>query len=87
MISIKQNGEFIPKMKMSNNIEKSTLPSKKGIARIYSNEQMIFDLIFLEEEEEEIRKMLSSKKKKIHNLPPLQENMFKEIKTYKTSNF
>ncbi|QMU99390.1 nicotinate phosphoribosyltransferase [Borrelia sp. A-FGy1] len=86
MISINQNGEFIPKMKISNNIEKSTLPSTKGIARVYSNEQMIFDLIFLKEEEEEIKEILSSKKK-LTIYHPLQENMFKEIKTYENFEF
>ncbi|AGT27577.1 nicotinate phosphoribosyltransferase [Borrelia miyamotoi] len=86
IISIQQNNEFIPKMKISNNIDKTTLPSQKGIARIYSNGQMIFDLIFLKEEEEEIKEMLSSKKKFII-FHPIQENIFKEIKTYESFEF
>ncbi|WKC58178.1 nicotinate phosphoribosyltransferase [Borrelia sp. P9F1] len=86
MISIDQNESFIPKMKISNNIEKSTLPSQKRIVRIYSDEQMIFDLIFLKEEEEEIRKMLNLKQKfTIHH--PLQENVFKAIKSYESFEF
>ncbi|AHH10821.1 Nicotinate phosphoribosyltransferase [Borrelia coriaceae ATCC 43381] len=86
MISIQQNDKFIPKMKITNNIEKATLPSQKGIVRIYSNSQMIFDLIFLKEEEEEIKEMLSLKKKfKIFH--PLQDNIFKEIKTYESFEF
>ncbi|AWG42990.1 nicotinate phosphoribosyltransferase [Candidatus Borreliella tachyglossi] len=86
MISINKDGKFISKMKMSNNIEKSTLPSQKGIARVYSNEQMIFDLIFLKEEEEEIKAMLNLKKK-LTIFHPLQENIFKEIKTYESFEF
>ncbi|APR65067.1 nicotinate phosphoribosyltransferase [Borrelia anserina] len=86
MISIQQNGNFIPKMKISNNIDKATLPSEKGVVRIYSNEQMIFDLIFLKEEEEEIKKMLSSKKK-FTIFHPTQENILKKIKTYESFEF
>ncbi|UER67787.1 nicotinate phosphoribosyltransferase [Borrelia sp. BU AG58] len=86
MISIKKNGEFIPKMKISNNIEKSTLPSHKRIVRVYSDEQMIFDLIFLKEEEEEVKKILNSRKKfTIYH--PLQENVFKTIASYETFEF
>ncbi|WP_024653412.1 nicotinate phosphoribosyltransferase [Borrelia persica] len=86
MISIEKNGEFVPKMKISNNIDKATLPSQKGIARIYSNEQMIFDIIFLKEEEEEIKKMLNLKKQ-FTIFHPTQDNIFKEIKTYDSFEF
>ncbi|ANF34090.1 nicotinate phosphoribosyltransferase [Borrelia turicatae] len=86
MTSIQQNGKFIPKMKMSNNINKATLPSQKGVVRIYSNEQMIFDLIFLKEEEEEIKKMLSLKKE-FTIFHPIQDNTLKEIKTYESFEF
>ncbi|AHE62946.1 nicotinate phosphoribosyltransferase [Borrelia parkeri] len=86
MTSIQQNGKFIPKMKISNNINKATLPSQKGVVRIYSNEQMIFDLIFLKEEEEEIKKMLSLKKE-FTIFHPIQDNTFKEIKTYESFEF
>ncbi|UGQ17679.1 nicotinate phosphoribosyltransferase [Borrelia sp. RT1S] len=86
MISIDQNGRFVPKMKISNNIEKSTLPSQKRIVRIYSDDQMIFDLIFLKEEEEEIKKMLNlGQKFTIYH--PLQENVFKAIKSYESFEF
>ncbi|AHH12658.1 Nicotinate phosphoribosyltransferase [Borrelia hermsii YBT] len=86
MISIQQNGKFIPKMKISNNVDKATLPSQKGVVRIYSNAQMIFDLIFLKEEEEEIKEMLNLKKK-FTIFHPIQDNIFKEIKTYESFEF
>ncbi|BCR22045.1 nicotinate phosphoribosyltransferase [Borrelia sp. HM] len=86
LISIQQDGQFIPTMKISNNTEKITLPSQKGIARIYLNGQMIFDLIFLKEEEEEIKEMLSLKKK-FTIFHPIQENIFKEIQTYDNFEF
>ncbi|WP_024654895.1 nicotinate phosphoribosyltransferase [Borrelia hispanica] len=86
MISIQQNGKFIPKMKISNNIDKATLPSQKGVVRIYSNNQMIFDLIFLQEEEEELKKILNLKKQ-FTIFHPTQDNTFKEIKTYDSFEF
>ena len=86
LISIQQDGKFTPAMKISNNIEKITLPSQKGIARIYSNGQMIFDLIFLKEEEEEIKEMLSLKRK-FTIFHPIQENIFKKIQTYDNFEF
>ncbi|AHH03629.1 Nicotinate phosphoribosyltransferase [Borrelia nietonii YOR] len=86
MISIQQNGKFIPKMKISNNVDKATLPSQKGVVRIYSDAQMIFDLIFLKEEEEEIKEMLNLKKK-FTIFHPIQDNIFKEIKTYESFEF
>nr|ABP88163.1 putative nicotinate phosphoribosyltransferase [Borrelia lonestari] len=86
LISIQQNGKFIPKMKISNNVEKTTLPSQKGIARIYLNGQMIFDLIFLKEEEEEIKEILNLKKN-FTIFHPIQENIFKKIQTYDNFEF
>ncbi len=86
MISIEKNGKFIPKMKISNNIEKSTLPDQKEVARIYLNGQMIFDFIFLKEEKDKIKDHLSLRKE-FTIFHPIQENVFKIIKQYDDFEF
>ncbi|AJA90426.1 nicotinate phosphoribosyltransferase [Borreliella chilensis] len=86
MISIEKNGEFIPKMKISNNTEKSTLPAQKELVRIYSNGQMSFDLIFLKEEKDKIKAHLASRKE-LTIFHPIQENVFKTIKQYDDFEF
>ncbi|PRQ90088.1 nicotinate phosphoribosyltransferase [Borreliella burgdorferi] len=86
MISIEKNGKFIPKIKISNNAEKSTLPDQKEVARIYLNDQMILDFIFLKEEKDKIKDHLNLRKE-FTVFHPIQDNIFKIIKQYDDFEF
>ncbi len=52
LVAVKQDGKFIPKIKISENIEKITNPGKKKLWRIYSKETGygLADLLTLEDE-------------------------------------
>jgi len=53
LVAEKENGQFIPKIKISENPEKITTPGCKKVVRFYSNNtnKVILDLIMLEDEE------------------------------------
>lgn len=52
LVSVFENGEEIPKIKLSENIEKITIPCSKKVVRLYSNEtgKAIADLLMLADE-------------------------------------
>ena len=53
LVAVKEGDEFVPKIKISENIEKITNPGKKKVYRIYSKKTgyAIADLLTLEDEE------------------------------------
>ncbi len=49
--ALKSNGDWLPKMKLSDNVTKTTLPGRKGLYRFYdTNNKAIADLITLHDE-------------------------------------
>jgi len=51
----------IPVIKVSNNIEKTTIPGKKNVIRFYESDTPLCDLILLEEEMKDITEKINSK--------------------------
>ena len=60
LVARKDNGTYIPSIKVSNNPEKTTNPHIKNIIRLYDEEYMIGDLIFLEKDKKNIMKKAES---------------------------
>lgn len=48
--ALKENGTWLPKMKLSDNVEKTTLPGIKGLYRFYQNGKALADVITLKDE-------------------------------------
>ncbi|NMA05505.1 MAG: nicotinate phosphoribosyltransferase, partial [Acholeplasmataceae bacterium] len=48
--ALKENGVWIPKMKLSDNVEKTTIPGIKGLYRFFKDGKAIADVVTLKEE-------------------------------------
>ncbi|HQC54371.1 MAG TPA: nicotinate phosphoribosyltransferase [Clostridia bacterium] len=59
LVAIEENGELEPKMKISDTLEKMTLPGFKTVYRIYSEGKAAADLISLRDEEFDTTKPLT----------------------------
>ena len=87
LVAMEKNGQIIPKIKISENIEKITNPSYKKVYRFYSKKTgyaladivTLADEVINEEEYEIFDPNAPWKKKKIRNydIKPLQEHIFK----------
>ncbi len=62
LVAKKENGKYIPSIKVSNNPEKTTNPHVKNVARLYNRQFMIGDLIFLEKEKKSLKKRIDTLK-------------------------
>jgi len=83
LVAMKKNNKYVPIIKVSNTIEKISNPGVKNILRLYDENYMIGDLIFLEEETNIIEKKIKN------NLPlffyhPEYEYKYLKISNYKT---
>ncbi len=89
LVAVKEGDKFIPKIKISENVEKITNPGKKKIYRIYSNKTgyVIADLLTLEDENPDfsdsytfVDPSMPWKNMKFRNVTakPLQEVIFKD---------
>ena len=56
LVAKKDNGKYIPSIKVSNNPEKTTNPHVKNVVRLYYKQFMMGDLIFLEKEKNSLKK-------------------------------
>ena len=69
--------DFIPCIKISNNIEKTTNPGIKNICRFYDEKNcMIADLVFLENEKEELFRKINNQEPVRFNHPGIDSSYF-----------
>ena len=61
LVAVEQNGELIPKIKISENPEKITTPGYKKVYRLFSNQtgKMLVDMIALADEEFDFTKPIT----------------------------
>lgn len=78
--ALKNNGEWLPKMKLSDNVTKTTLPGIKGLYRFYDkNNKAIADVITLNDE-------VIDTSKPYHLFDPTHPWKNKTIKDYRVRN-
>lgn len=77
LVAKKEDADFIPSIKISNDPKKTTNPGIKNIVRFYKNNQMLSDLIFMENEKDELFSLIKRKKEIIFCHPDYSYKHFK----------